>query len=46
MLMWCVFFVVMRLLGKKSRPARRHRHGHGKKTRVAEKENPSEPPRG
>ncbi|EMP52824.1 hypothetical protein C790_03426 [Morganella morganii SC01] len=45
-LMWCVFFVVMRLLGKKNRPARRHRHCHGKESRVPEKENPSDPPWG
>lgn len=51
LLMWCVFFIVMRILGKKNRPARRHHNGHGKKThgkktRVPEKENPSDPPRG
>lgn len=46
LLMWCVFFIVMRILGKKKRPAGRHRHCHGKKTREPEKENPSDPPRG
>ncbi|ARX35882.1 TPA: hypothetical protein U2R10_003667 [Proteus mirabilis] len=45
-LMWCVFFVVMGILGKRKRTAHRHRHCHGKKTPVPEKENPSEPPHG
>lgn len=45
-LMWCVFFIVMRITGKKKRPAGRHRHCHGKKMREPEKENPSDPPRG
>ncbi len=30
-LMWCVFFVVMGILGKRKRTAHRHRHCHGKK---------------
>lgn len=45
-LIWCVFFVVMGSLGKRKRAAHRHHHGHGKKTRVPEKENPSDPPYG
>lgn len=42
-LMWCVFFVVMGLLGKRKHSAHCHCRGHGKKTPVPEKENLSEP---
>lgn len=50
-LMWCVFFVVMRILGKKKPSCpptspRSREKTHGKKTRVPEKENPSDPPYG
>ena len=42
-LMWCVFFVVIETHGgKNQRPARRHRHCHGKESRVPEKRKPSE----